>query len=488
MRAPIQIACIFALIAAVGLAGCDLLDPTNVENPNVLEDDFLRFPDPMSSWLRGMERQMALALNNQNNDLESSYIATAEIASDNYDNTSTFFNAFMDELVINFTDGDVEIPMQEFADLRETAEFGLSTVAAADETTTDSQLAELHFFRGMAHLLTGEVFHLAPADSGGAPVPSGEQFRIALEAFQQALNLTEDPSAVPSYQLALARTYYNLGDAANARMHAEALLADEPDFVRFAGYDNINGPENDAQFAMFDRTQNDLQPLPRLDFLDPKFFTSAEPNTGDDEQADVAYQKAEEAYFIIAEAQLAGGDLAGALATMNDLLELVDDRKRASLLDFGETRKGRPITSGWEVAASPEDTLRSGLVLDRSQTIVLPVISGTSITSEIVASQTTVEEALELLYLLRQEIFFGEGRRMVDLGIKWPVPRDEVLGNTNIAEDSPATQAVVPAFLPPGPEMDAFVQDNDAMEVVILHNLNRTLVENRTSDAVVPFF
>lgn len=479
---------ILILAGAVTLAGCDLLDPTNVDNPNVLEDDFLRFPDPMASWLRGMERQMALALNNQNNDLESSYIATAEIASDNYVNTSTFFNAFMDNLVIDFTDGDIEIPMQEISDLRETAEFGLSTVAPADEMTTPSQLAELHFFRGMSHLMLGEIFHQAPADSGGVPIPSSEQFQRAVAAFEEALSLTEDASRVPGYRIALARTYRNLGDAANARAQAEEALAANSTYLRFAMHDFINGPENDAQFAMFGRTQNDLQPLPRLDFLDPKFFDGAEPNVNDDAAADVAYLKAEESHLIIAEAQLAAGDLDGAKAAMRDVLDLVGQRKRSSVFDVGETRKGRPITSGWRVAASATDSLRSGLVLDRSAPVTLPVISGTSVTPDIVATQTTIDDALELLYLLRQEIFFGEGRRMVDLGIQWPVPRDEVNGNANVTDGDPATNPLIPDFLPPGNELDAFTQNNETQEVVILHNLNRLLVENKASDRVVPFF
>ena len=171
------------LLAAATFAGCDLLDPSDVQNPDVTQDDFLNFPDPMTSWLRGMERQGALALNNQQNDLETGYIPAAEIASDNYVNTATFFNQFLDGLTIDNTDDTFETALQEIADLRESAEFGLTTVAAADETTTDAQRAELHFYKGMAHLLSGEIWHAAPADSGGAAVPSAEQFAIAASSF-----------------------------------------------------------------------------------------------------------------------------------------------------------------------------------------------------------------------------------------------------------------------------------------------------------------
>ena len=61
------------VLLGLGMAGCDLLDPTNTENPDVLERDFLDFPDAMNSWLTGLERQTAIAMDN--------LIVPAEIAS-----------------------------------------------------------------------------------------------------------------------------------------------------------------------------------------------------------------------------------------------------------------------------------------------------------------------------------------------------------------------------------------------------------------------
>ena len=476
---------------AVGSAGCDLVDPTNVRNPNVSEDDFLNFPDPMTSWLRGMERQMSLALNNQNNDLESSYLATAEIASDNYVNTATFFNQFMDGLTIDPSDSDIEVPLREFHDLRSTAQFGLRRVAEADETTTDDQLAELHFFNGMAHLYLGEIWHLAPADSGGVPIPSAEQFRRATESLDRAIALTSSAPKRTGYLIALARAHRDLGDAEAARAAAQAALATDPDYVRFAAYDFINNPENDMQLAIFGRPQNDLQPLPRLDVLDPKFFNAAEPNAVDDQYADIAYIKAEEAYLILAEVQLADGDLAGARATLADLLDLVARRPRMALRDADETRRNRngsarPNAADWEVAAGPGAPFRTGLVRERSATVSVPTISGTTVDRDAIDALVTVDDALRLVYLLRQEIFLAEGRRMVDLGIKWPVPQNEILVNANIAEGDPATVPVIPSFLPAA-EMDAFTVDDDARQVTILHDLNAILVANKESPLVLPF-
>ena len=484
-----------ALALLLGLlasgAGCDLIDPTDVRNPNVSEDDFLDFPDPMAAWLRGMERQVSLALNNQNNDLESSFLATAEIASDNYVNTATFFNQFMDGLLFDPSDDDIEIPLRELHDLRSTAEFGLTRVAAADEETTDDQLAELHFFKAVAHLYIGEIWHLAPADSGGVPISSEGHFQRAVASLDQAISLTADGGKRVGYQIALARAHRNLGDASGARAAAEAALAADDGYLRFAAYDFINNPENDMQLAIFGRPQNDLQPLPRLDRLDPKFFNSAEPNAVDDQYADVAYVKAEEAYLILAEVHLASGELEDAKGVMGDLLDLVASRKRTALRDADDPRENqngsaRPNADDWAVRASPEAPFREGLVRSRGASVAVPVVSGTTLARPDVDALDDEDAALRLLYLLRQEVFLAEGRRMSDLGIRWPVPQDEILVNANISDGDPATAPIVPGFLPAA-EMDAFTVDAASREVTILHDLNAVLVANKASSLVLPF-
>ena len=226
--------------------------------------------------------------------------------------------------------------------------------------------------------------------------------------------------------------------------------------------------------------------------LDPKFFNSAEPNSVDDQYADIAYIKAEEAYLIVAEAQLASGDLGAAKATLNDLLDVVAQRRVGHWHDGDDPRRNqdgsaRPNADDWAVAASPEAPFREGLVRSRSESVPVPVISGTTAGGRRRGrARRTVDEALRLLYLLRQEIFIAEGRRMMDLGIKWPVPQNEILVNENIAAGDPATEPVIPSFLPAG-EMDAFTVDAANRQVTILHDLNAVLVANKASGLVLPF-
>lgn len=481
-------------LLTLGLGACDLFDPTNAENPNVSTDGFLDLDNSVELWLDGLERQMTIAMNNDALDTGDGYITAAEIASDNYVNTQTFFNQFMDNLVIQFTDQDIEESLFSLADLRESAEFGISTIVPSDPEANPDDVASLAFFKGMANLITGELFHLAPADSAGPAVPSADQFAQAAADFTNAINQTTNENDRIGFLIARARAYRLLGDRVNARADAEAVIASDPDYVRFTVHDFTNGPNNDIQDALFDRgTFDDLQPLPRLDFLDPKYFNTAQPNLrGDDEDADVAYLKSEEAFLILAEVQAAENDIPGAQATLKSLLEIVSARPTERLADVTEGRThdapgSRPNTSDWGIAASPDDPVRMGLVVDRAEESSFPTISGTSVTDDLIDAAATQDDMLELIYLMRQEIFIAEGRRMTDLGIKWPVPRDEATSNANINEGDPATEAQIPDFLPAN-EMDSFDIDETTREVTILHNLNRILVQNKASDLVMPFF
>ena len=485
---------LLVVLMIAGFSSCDLFDPRNVENPNVLENSFLELDNSTELWLEGLERQMTLALNNGSTTSGDGYIAVAEIASDNYVNTQTFFNQFMDDFIFDTTDDDIEAALFTLGDLRESAEFGISTVIDSDPEPDPDDVAGIHFFKGMSHLIVGELFHLAPADSAGPLVTSEDHFQLAVTAFNEAINTSTNPADITGYHIARARTYRMLGDAPNARADAEMAIASIPDYIRFTVHDNTNGPVNDVQDALYDRGSfDDLQPLPRLDFLDPKYFNTARPNQrGDDDDADVAYIKSEEAYLILAEAQAAENDIAGAQATLESLLTVVAERPTERLADINEGRTdsapgSRPNTSDWMVASSPGGTLRAGLVVDRAEENEYATVSGTSVTSADIMAVSTQDELLALIYLMRQEIFIAEGRRMTDLGIKWPIPFDEVTSNPNIDEGDPSQTAVVPEFLPPG-EIDAFVMDEGLRVVEITHDLNAILVANKTSPLVLPFF
>ena len=477
------------LLSLIGWAGCDLLDPSNVTNPDTTQDVVLDLPQLAEPWLRGLERQTALAYND--------LVTTAELSSDNYDNTNNFYTPDDDLDYLNDQSSAVEDLQFSLADLRESAIFGLTTIRERDENTTGAQVAEFHFFQGLAHLLSGMYFKTLPAEDNGPPVTSAAQLQLAVESFDAALAMGAGSEAKVSYHLGKARAYYYLGDVANAVLAADAAIAADAggDYVRFVFFDGANNDAftvNTMQSAVHDRSTDDLQPLPRLDFLDPKYW---EYNKTGDTEDDIPMFKIEEAYLIKAEAALAGGTVAEARAAMQRTLGVVAGRPLAPLVDASEKRSennpgSRPASPEWVVRASPDDTFRSGLFRTRGVAdveIEIPIVSETSVGEAMISAATTVDAALELVYLMRQEIFIAEGIRMADLGIKWPVHENEAKFNPAVtAEDR---QPFIPDYLPsPISRIDAFDLDEATKEVTILINLNRVLVENRTSDAVVPFF
>lgn len=100
------------------------------------------------------------------------------------------------------------------------------------------------------------------------------------------------------------------------------------------------------------------EPLPRLDFLDPKYQQSAESQR-------IAYAKAEEDYLILAECSAADGAAVEGFKKdlMDDFFRLVMSRGAQSFEDDLEMREANATdgtvvnlnTSDWKVRASSED-------------------------------------------------------------------------------------------------------------------------------------
>jgi hypothetical protein len=463
------------LIALLALSSCELLDPTQgIENPNITFDKIVGKPGSTQTWLNGQEREMAIVYN--------ALVVNLELATDNYENTATFFNQQFDALTFSYQDANVNTLQFTLADLRQSAMIGLEEIAPKDAIVTDEQLAELYFYKGWSELLAGEIFVALPLTPGGIAASPVENIEAAIADFEEAE--TRNPTHV-SYKLALARAYYALGDEANAVVKANEALALDADFFRSAKFDAENLPTNLMQDALYDRGNfDDLQPLPRLDFLDPKYYGRSAT-----EESDIYFQKMEEAHFIIAEAQLSDNALTDAKITLKNARALVAARLVESVNDTGEGRPEtdpgtRPDNSSVTVRASATDPFRSGLVLTRSSgTVSIPVISGTSVTDAMIDAAATTDAALEILYLMRQEVFIAEGRRFAELGLRLPVSETEKLSNSNITDEQ--TVGFAPAFIPVS--MDEFTYDSDAGTATITHNMNSVLVQNKASSFVLPF-
>ena len=468
---------VLTIFGGLLLLGCtngwdDVVDFTEVENPNLSEGSVVGVENSATILLAGVERELSLALNE--------ILVLAELGSDNYVNTQTFFNQFLDDLIMVPTDVDIRDTARDIHRLRELALFGLETVGPADPTYTPAIEAEFNFLAGIAYLYTAMYFSALPQEPFGVPLTSTEHYNNAITSFDAAIAL----NSLPEYHLAKARANYYLGNQSAAVSSAQAALAIDASFDRFAQFDEANGPVNAFENALYQRaTFDDLQPLPTLDFLDPKYsFLSP------DEDPPVHYLKAEEAYLILAEANLADGNAPAAQANISDLLDLIATREVRNFSDGIEQRievdpGSRPDNSSVVVNG------RSGLVLDRqSGNVDVPSVSGTSLTAADISSFTADDAGLELLYRTRQEVFIAEGLRFVDMGVKLIIDENEILLNDNISEGDLGTVPVIPPFIEAViGDLDAITYDATSGVATTVIDLNQILVANKSSDFVLPF-
>ncbi|WP_299323330.1 hypothetical protein [uncultured Maribacter sp.] len=462
---------------AILVFGCtgdfgDVVDYKDVQNPNLSEASVVGQPNSASIWLTGLERQLANVFNET--------LVLSELGSDNYVNTQTFFNQFMDELLIQNTDPDMRDTQRQIQRLRELAVFGLGQVGPGDPNYDAETEAEFNYFEGISYLFSGMYFSALPQEPVGVTLTSAEHYGNAIIALDLAIGI----NAKPEYYLAKARANYYLGNKSEAVVAATAALALDTSFDRTVLFDESNGPSNTFEDALYERaTFDDLQPLPTLDFLDPK-YSFLDPN----EDAPVHYMKAEEAYLILAEASLSDDDINSARTNLTALIDLIAARDVRSIDDSIEQRTqveegSRPDNASVVVNG------RSGLVLDRqSGNVDIPSVSGTSLTADDISAMQDDDAGLSLLYRTRQEVFIAEGLRMVDMGVKLVIDENEILINGNINEGDLGTTPVVPSFISSViADLDAITYDaaNSVSTTVI--NLNDILVANKNSDQVVPF-
>ena len=464
------------IVMALLLTSCDLVTPDDIINPNVDETAFLNSDNPMETWVNGTEKELALHM--------SDFVELMEILSDNYFNNYTRSSKVFDIPQLLYNDADVTTLQRHVGALREMADYGLTTVAAADAKTTNADRFHLLWVKAYSHLLAGDFFRALPDKNGGPAVEWDQHLQEALDVLEQALLLAQNDNDRAFVHTLAARAAHRLGNRQLAVAHATQALSLKRDLLRQVYFDSKNGVLNRAQEAIW---SDWFQPLPRLDFLDPKYYQMTS-----SDQCPITLAKAEENYLILAEAALANDDVNGAKSLFSALLALVKSRPvQTGINDQLEGRyngglKVFPNDPAYRVQASPSDPLREGLIIDRRPPMLIdiPYISGTSVTQAMIDALDNHDSALELLYLMRQEIFFAEGRRPADLGIRLPLCEVEAAHASNGAD---YTQAWIPSFIPLNGGMDDFTIDEQAMTVTIAHNMNRVIADNARTTDVVPF-
>jgi len=463
------------LFLVLGLQACEL---TEVSNPNITDDNYINTPGATSSWRQGLQRQLALTLNQ--------VVVGTELVSDNYFNNRTLSSKVFDIPQIDYFDLDVDNMQRAVHRLREMADYGLQTVLPADTASTDVDKADMLFYKAYAHLLAGELFVGLPVMAKGKVLSPTEHFNLAVAALKEAVSLQSDVIEVATYQLLMARAYYGLGDKEAASLQATFVKAHST-LLKQVRYDGVNGVSNEMQNYSFSATNNEFAPLPRLDFLDPKYYHVG---TVSQEQKPISIAKAEEAYLILAEAAIASGDLANGKEELLELLMVVGQRPVVSIDGSRQTRNGGnrkdyPLVEV-SVRFDAETPMRDGYVLNRQKgNITVHSVSATKVTPTEIEGATTPDQLLYLLCRMRQEIFFAEGRRMTDLGIRFPVSQTEQLNNNHVNEEH--TKARIPSFIPGDRGLDNFTYDTQNGVVTMEYDMNRVLVDHQSAPEIFPF-
>lgn len=458
------------------LASCNLVAPGDIENPNVTEGGYLQGGNAMDTWVNGAEKTLALTVGD--------FCLQTEIISDSYFNNYTRESKLFDEPKILYNDPDVNGLERAVQQLRATADFAFDKVSKHDKNVTKAQLFKLHTIKAYGFLLGGENFMALPVSERGAVKTWQELLQLALQSLGESEKYAENDTLRSLVHTLKARTYYRLGkvDEALEESGKALKLCDNLLWqVQFDGSNNVfNAMQDDIWKALY-------QPLPRLNFLNPKYVQLTSTY-----ESPISIAKAEENHLIMAEALLAKKETDKCKAQLKQLLGLVKSRPvRHDVKDWAKTRavggiKEYPDGAAYTVAASPGEPYRKGLVLSRKkpQVVSVPTVSGTSVTEEMIDRCQGHDALLELIYLMRQEIFIAEGRRMNDLGIRLPISEVEAKANPTAA---PYIKAHIPAFIPLGQGMDAFELDKKNLRVTIQYNMNHLIVGNKTTADVVPF-
>ena len=473
---------LLAGLVLVGTTACDFLDPTEVENPQTTDDDLANAEQPTKALLPGLRAEFGR--------LMSTTVVTAEVVSDNYSIHGTGIQADYDipadvtASLANGTGTGAGAVYWHSQELRALASFILDVIAPDDDTAEAGDIQEAQYFRGMALLSLGENFTGAPLEADGAVVPADQLLDRAITDLTAAVG---GPMDVPA-MAALARAYRWKGDATNATTWAQNALDAEPDFAYLREYDAATLTNTPWAFLV-SRALQEMQPLPRLDFLDPKYL---------DRESGIPFAKAEEMYLIQAEAAMAGGDFDTGRSRLGDAIRTANARGTTAFTDADPRNSFdlsiRPRDAMIEIRADASSPFRSGLVLTRpDMEIPVPTISATSLDADSIEAIATsaTEDLWHALHLARQEILFLEGRRMADLGIRLPIMLREIDQNPNLTTMDPATQVTVPSYIPSGVEMDLYTpftpyDETETLvetQITINVDMNRVLAQN----LVTPF-
>lgn len=467
------------IVLAAFVAGCSFLDPSDTKNQQTTEDNLAEAADGAAKpFVNGLELNFLQLVN--------TLPLVSDVMTDNYDNISTFLGGTVD-FPIEHRDGTTRGYNNVHA-IRALADFTIDVIVPGDKLATNRQKGLAFFYRGMSFMISAENWTKVPIAADTEPLNMTARLNLALADFDAALGF--EPTLAARINIIKARTYRLLNDKTRALSSANAALAGASDFIYEAIYDPTSTTNAAYSFAL-NRNLHDIQPLPRLDFLDPKYLDLIQP---------MPVAKTEEAHLIIAEIRLSDGDFAGAKQALADAITLAQSRQTGQFLDIDPrdrtdlTLDKLPTTPGTLVKASPTAPALPNLfirVRGEDNFVTIPLVSGSSLDpADVLAAPTATSadkiELLRILYLTRQEIFFLEGRRASDLGFRRSMTITEKEQNDTITDPEEldpvkGTTIYIPSYMPEGGSdvIDKFTVSGNL--VTILFDMNQILADNRNA-------
>ena len=235
----------------IGLNSCNLIEPNEVENPNITEETFLRGSNSMDTWVNGAEKTFALTV--------GTFCLHTEIISDNYYNNYTRESKVFDKPEINNNDQDAASMERGISKMCEAANFGLNKVQKYDKQTMEEHLSKLYLIKSYAFLLAGENFMALPVEQGGKVKTWKEQLNLALNTLDECSKYAKTDSAQALVHTLKARAYYRLGNADKAITESEAALSLSSKLLSTVKFDAANGVTNSIQDDIW---KTMYQPLP----------------------------------------------------------------------------------------------------------------------------------------------------------------------------------------------------------------------------------
>lgn len=372
------------LLAMTLVSSCDLLSPDEVKNPNVEEGDFVNTPNAMRTWVNGCNARFAAGL--------SKITENLEILSDNVLNNSSRSNKTWDRLEVYYTDGAISLLSTHIGEMIEMANFGLNTIATKDVDTTPADCFNLCYIKACAYLMASENFIALPKSANGKVLESKKLAEAAIETIDESEIYTSGKSEKALMLLLKARAYRIIGKHKEAADAAKQSLSLSGDLLYQAKFDDLNGVGNSFQSFV----------AQELFTINPALYAQkAKCPQADLYNQPIAFAKSEEAWLICAEYAIRSNRPDEARSDLSALLSLIGQRE-------------------------PSATIATA-------------------TEEDIEAATSNEELMTLICRLRQEVFFGEGRRASDLGFRLPISEVEYYQQKNLPEQY--TKVSIPAYI-----------------------------------------